>query len=148
MLIGEPIELLEVECRQCLEPFGPLLGEVDPNNAVVLLVANACDETSPIRTVDQAHDAVVAQQQLIGNLPDGGATRIAKAPHGQEQLVLRRGESCGLSLLLTPALEVAQPGPKGEQSSIGCVGQAHSCHDIISPRCILRLPETDTCRLT
>lgn len=87
-------------------------------------VGHPPDQTGALGSVDQLHDRVVPEQQVVGHLSDGRLAVVAS--HCEEQLVLGRGQICGPGLTLTPALEPAQAVAKLEQSSVVGVGQLHN----------------------
>ena len=76
-------------------------------------IADPLDQSGGDCSVDELDDAVVSQQQVLGHLPD--RRRLAVAPNGQQQLVLRSGEPDGLRLLLAPMLKAAQAVPERQQ---------------------------------
>jgi hypothetical protein len=83
-----------------------------------VLVDPALQQPGGLRPVDQLHRAVVAQQQVPGDLADGGPARVGVAADRQQQLVLRGREAGGGGLLGAPAQEPAQPGPKAQQAFV------------------------------
>jgi hypothetical protein len=83
---------------------GALGGEVQAHDAAVLGLRHPPHQPGGLGPVDQFHDAVVAQQQVVGDLPDRRG-RAVVAPDGEQQLVLRRREPGGAGLLLAPMEE-------------------------------------------
>ena len=73
---------------------------------MILPVGSATNQSRMFGPIDQFDRAVVAEQQVGGNVTDG---RIADVPPDrQEQLVLGRGESGCARLILRPTLETAE----------------------------------------
>jgi hypothetical protein len=103
---------------------------------MVVMVSGPDNQAAGIGTVNKTDSAVVLEEQIVGYLSDGRAAGVTVSPYGQQQLMLGRSEAGGTGLALTPAFEVTEAGPKGQQSGVGLVGQSHSCHDIIVIRCI------------
>jgi hypothetical protein len=52
--------------------------------------AHSFDQASLLQPVDQPDRAMVADQEVIGNLPDGGPPRLRQGARCQQQLVLLR----------------------------------------------------------
>ncbi|MGY1982506.1 hypothetical protein [Nocardia gipuzkoensis] len=62
----------------------------------------------------------MADAQVSGDFPDARPARIGVPSDRQEQLVLGVGESRFGCPALTPAQELAKPGPERQQSRVGC----------------------------
>lgn len=88
---------------ECFDTLVARARQVESYDALVFLVMDALDESCDDGAIDQFDDAVVAQQQVIGDVPDGRG--FAVASDGEQELVLRTGESDGSCLLLAPVLE-------------------------------------------
>lgn len=131
---GEAIELFEMESRERFEAGGAVVGEAQPDHAVIGLAAGSLHEAGRLGTVDQADGAVVAQEQVVGDLTHGGAFGVVVAPDGQQQLVLGGSQPGDLGLMGAPAFEVAEPGAQGEQPGVGDVRKRHSYQDNIVSR--------------
>ncbi len=87
-------------------------GEAKTDDPAVIAVPEAADKAGLHGPVHQLHGAVVAEQQVVGHLPDGGTGWVGMAPDSQEQLVLGGGEAHGRRLLLAPAQKTPQAGTK------------------------------------
>lgn len=111
---AETGELLEVSCDQRRQPPGTAIGQAEPDDAMVVGVQLTLDEAGEYGAVDQAHDAVVSQQQVISHITNGGCTSWVSSD-GEEQLVLTGGDPGIEGVLLTPAEEVAQAVSEFEQ---------------------------------
>lgn len=98
---------------------------------MILVLPATVHQPSRFRPVDQAHDAVMLEQQVVGDLTDGRTRRAAVTSNGQHQLVLRRGQTGFLGGLGTPALESSQPGPQRQQPGVVGLSQVLSRHDKI-----------------
>jgi hypothetical protein len=59
------------------------LSQLQAHDTTILVVASTPDEASDVGAVDQADRAVVTQQQVVGDLADGRASRVAVATDGQ-----------------------------------------------------------------
>ena len=90
---GEALELFEVESGQRFQALGAVVGEMQPDDPMVVVVPGAGDQTGRVGPVDQPDGAVVAKEQIVGHLADGRAPRIAVTPDGQEQLMLGRRQA-------------------------------------------------------
>ena len=65
-------QLLEVGRREMTENPPAFGGENEPDDAPVDAVGDAPDEARLLGTVDELDGAVMAQQEMIGHLPDRG----------------------------------------------------------------------------
>jgi hypothetical protein len=110
------------ECGQ-LALAGGREGEAD--DAVVLTIGDAAHESGLAGAVDELDDAVVAQQEMVGDLAD---RRRATVPaDGEKQLVLGGRQSRALRLSLAPAKELAETVAELEQPLELGVGELVSC---------------------
>lgn len=100
---GEPGKLLEVHRRETGEAASSGGGEVHPHDAVIGGVGLATNEARPLSAVDELDRGVMTEQEVVGKVADGGITVVP--PNGKQQLVLCRGETSGLGLLLAPVEE-------------------------------------------
>jgi hypothetical protein len=103
----ESLNLFEVESGQCFESGGPVLGEMQPNDAMIVIVATAPDEASGVGPIDEPDRAVVAEKQVIGHFTDGRPSRIGMASNGEEQLMLSGSQAGRTSLLFAPPFKAA-----------------------------------------
>jgi nucleotide-binding universal stress UspA family protein len=111
-----------VGVRQGTDPLAPEGGEVEADDALVVAVRDALDQTGGDGPVDELDGAVVSQQQVAGDVTDRRWRAVT--PDGEEQLVLRAGEPDRVGPLLAPALERAQPVPEREEASVVAVTEA------------------------
>ena len=58
-LEGEALELFEMECRERLEPIGASLGELEPDDPMILGVPGSGHEPGGVGPVDETDRAVV-----------------------------------------------------------------------------------------
>src|SRR5580658_8146091 len=100
-----------MESRERFDPFGAVVCEMQPDDAAILLVPGATHKARRVGAVNEAHSAVMAQEQMVGHLSDCRPPGISVTPDGEQELMLRRRESRFTGLLLAPALEMAQPRP-------------------------------------
>ena len=119
---SQSLELFEVKRRKHFQSLGALVGEMQAHHPVVVVVSGPSDQTRRVGTVDETDGAVVQKKQVVSHLSNSRATRITVSPYGQQQLMLGRRESRGTSLALAPALEMAKPGPQGQQSGVDLIG--------------------------
>src|SRR5215212_1670844 len=90
-LVDQAPELLAVEGGHGGEVPRPPGCELDPHDPVVSGIGAAADEATLLGAVYQLHGAVVAEQEVVCDLADGG--RRAVAADGQQELVLGRREA-------------------------------------------------------
>jgi hypothetical protein len=105
--------------------FLPVPGEAEPDRPRVVGVLAALDQARRHRTVDQLDRAVVADQQVAGDVADGRARRVAVATDREQELVLRRGQPGGDGPVGAPAKEPSQPGAEVEQPLVVPLLQGH-----------------------
>ena len=118
--------------RQGLDSVGAAAGQLDADDALVGLVLYPFDKQSGLCAVDQLDHAVMAQEEVIGNLPDRRRLRPMAADR-EEQLVLGGRQPNLSGLVLTPSLEATQTITEGEQSGEVVVPQmSASCCHIVS----------------
>lgn len=67
---GQAMELVEVGGRQLVQAFFAVGGEPDACDAPVIAVGPALDVPGRFGAVDEFDGAVVAQQQVTGEVPD------------------------------------------------------------------------------
>jgi hypothetical protein len=126
----EPGELLEVGAGEGLDPSLADWGEQQPHDPLVVVVVHALDEPGGDGAVHELDDAVMAQEQVVGDLADRRRA-AAVAADCEEQLVLGRRQSDLLGLVLAPSLEAAQPVAEREQALEVLVSQLPtSCRHI------------------
>ena len=90
---------------------------------MVVVVPHASQQPGRLGAIDEAHDAVVAQKQGVCDVADLRPLRVVVAPHREQQLVLRRGQTCRSRLRLAPVLEATQPGAQREEPAVDVIGQ-------------------------
>jgi len=74
--------------------------EFHPNRAAVRVGAGARDEAALFQAVEQAHGAVMADQQVFGQGADGGTGALVERADGEQHLMLLRLQSLGAGRLL------------------------------------------------
>ena len=119
---SKSLELFEVERRKHFQSLGALFGQMQTHHPMVVVVSGPSDQTRRVGTVDETDGAVVQEEQVVSDLSNGRATRITVSPYRQEQLMLGRREARGTSLALAPTLEMAKPGPQGQQAGVDLIG--------------------------
>ena len=75
-------------------------------------------ETHRLGAVDQPDRAVVAHQQVAGDVGHRRALRLGVTAHGQQQLVLRGGQALRLGRPLAPVQEPAQGDAERQQVGV------------------------------
>jgi hypothetical protein len=120
---GETGYLLEVQLGQRLEPSGAVLGEREARGASMVGIGRALDEAFRFRSVDETDGAVVAKQEVAGDVPDRRTGGVWVALDRQQQLVLSGGEVLSVGLLLAPAQELSEAGPECEQALVIGIGR-------------------------
>jgi hypothetical protein len=108
-------EFLEVQFAEGVELARALAGEVQADHALVVGVGLASHQSGGLGAVDQFDGAVVAQQQVVGNVADRGSPTIGVAADGEQELMLPRGQAGCLGLLFAPSQEAAQSGTEAEK---------------------------------
>ena len=103
-------EFLEVEIRQCVEALATGRGELHPHDAVILRVTHPRDQPCRVGAIHEPHRAVVAEEEVVGDLADGRAAAVGVPADGEQQLVLGRRQAGGLRLLVAPAKKPSQAG--------------------------------------
>src|SRR5439155_23274129 len=123
-VVAEPGQLLEVlmgEGQPGEERCGPL-GQREPYDPAVVGVGVPLDEAGGDGAVHGTDGAVVADQQVLGHVADGGGA-AAVAPDGQEELVLGRGQAHRSGARLVPAQERTEAVAELEQLLVLDVGR-------------------------
>ena len=115
---GKPGELFEMQRREVFDLVSAACSQAEPDDAVIVAVTFAADETECLGTVCQTNGAVVSQEQLIGDVPNGWSAGVGMSPHDEEQLMLRGRESGGTGLFFAPVQEAEEAGAKLEQPSV------------------------------
>jgi hypothetical protein len=92
-------------------------GEADADDALIGGIDVARDETGALGSIDQLDHAVVAEEQMLGDIAHRRRVcAVVVATDGQQQLVLGGGEPDGPRFLLTPVQEAAQTIAKGQEA--------------------------------
>jgi hypothetical protein len=120
-------ELLEVLLAERLEPPRALVGEPQADRAEVVRVGRPAQQARGLGPVDEADRAVMAEEQVLRDVADGGAPRVVVAADGEQELVLGRRQPGRRRLPLAPAQEAPQPGAELEQRAVLGVGRL-GCH--------------------
>ena len=79
---------LRGERGEGLEALGAGVGEAEADDPVVVGSRLAGDQPGGIGAVDQFDGAVVAQEQVVGDLADGRSAGVVMAADGEQQLML------------------------------------------------------------
>jgi nucleotide-binding universal stress UspA family protein len=115
---------------EALHPLRAFGGEVEPGDPLVGGVGGPLDEAGLRRSIDELHDAVVAKEQVVGDVSD--RRRAVVAPNGEEQLVLCRGETDRLRLLLAPPLEASEAVAEVQEAAVVVIGQREGDSHIVT----------------
>ena len=107
---SEASELLEVGGGESIEHPTALRGELEPHETSVATVAVPAHQAGPLGPVDELDRAVVAEQEMLGDVTDRRIVGPGVTPHRQQELVLLARQAGGGGLVLTPAQEAPQAG--------------------------------------
>jgi len=102
---SQPVELFEMRCGERFEEFTASFGEDDVHHAAVCAVTAALDQAGGLGPVDEAHRAVVLEQQRVADVADRRAVGRRVASDREQQLVLGGGDTRGDRLLFAPRQE-------------------------------------------
>ena len=94
-----------------------------PHDAVIGGVGLAAHEPRSLSSVEELDRGVMAEQEMVGEVADGGIAVVP--PDGEQQLVLGRGEAGGLGLLLAPVEEPPQAVSEPQEASVLRVVEVH-----------------------
>jgi hypothetical protein len=100
-----------MEGRQRLQSFGSNFGESQTNEPTISLVSRTQDEPRCIRSIDEFDNAVVAQQQIIGNVAHCWSAGVSVSADDEKQLMLSWGQSSIMCLPLTPPFKTSETRP-------------------------------------
>lgn len=103
-------EFLQVQLAERFQLARPLVGEAQAHGAEVVGVLAAGEQSGLRCAIDQPDRAVVAQQEVGGNIAERRPARVGMAPNREQELVLSRCEAGRLRLPLAPTQEPAQAG--------------------------------------
>jgi hypothetical protein len=96
-------EFLEVQLAERLQLARAPFGQVQADHALVVCVGAAGYQSGGLGAIDESDGAVVAQQQVVGDVADGRAARVCVAADGEQELMMRRGQAGRLGLPFAPA---------------------------------------------
>src|SRR5581483_3707222 len=91
------------------------VGQPESNEALIFVVSGPSHEPEFLGPADEADGAVMTNQQVVGNVGDRRAARIAVTSDGDEKLMLRGGQSDRRRLGLAPMAELPQRHPELEE---------------------------------
>ena len=97
-------------------------GELEADDSLIALIADPLDQAGPHGTVDELDDAVMTQEEVLCDIPDGRCTGVAS--HREEQLVLCRGQADAPRLGLAPVQEATKAVAELEETGEVLVGQS------------------------
>ncbi len=121
---SQPFELLEMGGGQGRQASGSGSREPHMHDAVIVAIVLSAHEPRALGPVDELDHGVVAQQQVVGQVADGGQTFVAA--HCEQQLVLGWGQPGGLRLVFAPAEEPAQAIAEAEETSVLDIVKMHA----------------------
>jgi len=130
-VVGQASQFLHVLRGQPTQSGAALPGERQAHHPTVVGIVAAFDESGSFCPLCQFDRAVMAQQQVSGDVADCRSLRLTVPANGQEQLVLGRGEAGGPCLLLAPMEKLAKPGPECQQPSVLVGSEWSWCHDSV-----------------
>lgn len=100
------------------EAAGAAVREGDAYDAVVVAVRAATHQAGGLGPIDELDDTVMTQEQLGREITHGRITRLGTAPHGEEELVLGRGDPGLDGTFLGPVEIAAEAGAEGEETLV------------------------------
>jgi hypothetical protein len=99
---------LQVQLAELLDTPGAQGRQRQSHHAPVVRIPPPNQEAGVRGSINETYGGVVAAQEPLGHISGGRASRIVVTTDGEEKLMLSRGESRQLGLLLAPANETAQ----------------------------------------
>jgi len=121
-------QLFEVSSGELIEQPLSFRGEHEVHDPPVVLIHPPPHEPSLFGSIDELDRAVVAQEEMVGDVADGGRRLVFVAADGEEQLVLLPGETGGAGLLVAPVQEAAQRRAEAEELAVLIVAQQLAGH--------------------
>jgi hypothetical protein len=109
------VQLVQVSAGQLLQDLLAGAGQADPHHPAVAGVRRPLDQPRGLGPVYQLHRAVRAQQQVAGQVADGGRPGAPVTLDRDQQLVLHVGQARGPRLVFAPPLEAPQGDPELQQ---------------------------------
>lgn len=94
--------------------------------ATIAMIGRAPREAEGLQTVHQSHGAVVVDLQVLGQRPD--AQRAGVGAHGEQGLVLARGEAGGLGRGFAEAQEAGESVAERRQGRVFLGGHRAPLH--------------------
>jgi len=113
-LMSQTPQLLYVERRQRGQPLLSFRRQLQPDHPMVVAVADPSQQPSRFGAIHETHGAVVAQQQLVGDVADLGPAGINVSSDRKQQLVLGGGQPGRSCLSLAPMLEPPKASAKSQ----------------------------------
>jgi len=80
-----------MERRQRGQPTLSFRRQLQPDHPMVIAVSDPSQQSGRFGAIHEAHGAVVAQQQLVGDVADLGSAGIDVPSNRKQQLVLSGG---------------------------------------------------------
>lgn len=111
------LQLVEVRGGERRDVSCAAAGQVQTDNSMVARIDAACDQPRQLGTVDEPHDAVVAQQQVIGDIADRRGAAGMPA-YREQQLILGGRDAGGNRLLFAPVDEASELIAKGQEALV------------------------------
>jgi hypothetical protein len=91
------LNLLQVRGAECRHAPLAGAGQLQPDDPAIAVAASPADQPERFHPVGQLDGAVVADQQIGGDLADGRAAWVGTAADHQQQLVLGGGEPAAVA---------------------------------------------------
>lgn len=107
--------------------------ELDANLPVILAAADPFDEALTREPIHQPDGAVVADDHVLGEFPDGRALAGAKRPDGEQDLVLLGFQSFGAGGLLAEVEESANSVAELAEGAVVSVSHSEIYRSTILP---------------
>ena len=109
------VQFGQVRLGQLGDQLISLPGQLHPDHARVGSIGPAAHEASRLRPVHELHHAVMAKQQVAGEIADGRRDLARMTLDRDQQLVLDMGQAHRASLVFALSLKAAQADAKGEK---------------------------------
>ena len=108
--------------REPAHALTSLGGELDPHDPQIDVVDTTPHQACGLGAVDELDDAVVAYEQLGGQVADRGLLRFRSTPYGEKELVLCGSYPDFCCALLCPPEVSTQRGSEREQALVALIG--------------------------
>lgn len=120
--MGHATQFFEVQGRQGGQTLSPTGREKKAHRSVIIVVGDSPKQPGTFGPVHQADHAVMTEQQRFGDIAQGRTPGIVMSSHGQQQLVLCRGQPGRSRLRFAPPLKPPEAGTEDQEPPVHLVG--------------------------